>query len=90
MLLERLGATENAILAGTLARGVTRIWNPHIRPEVLDLIVLLTNMNAKIRVFGQEHTEVTGVDDLSGTEHRGDGREYGADHLAGRDGHYAG
>lgn len=63
------GATENAILAGTLARGVTRIWNPHIRPELLDLISLLTRMGAKIRVFGQEHIEVTGVEGLSGAEH---------------------
>lgn len=63
------GATENAILAGTLARGVTRIWNPHIRPEILDLISLLTRMGAKIRVFGQEHIEVTGVEGLSGAEH---------------------
>ena len=63
------GATENAILAGTLARGVTRIWNPHIRPEIHDLIALLTRMGAKIHVFGQEHIEVTGVEGLSGAEH---------------------
>ena len=64
------GATENAILSATLARGVTRIWNPHMRPEILDLIALLTRMGAKIRVFGQEHVEVTGVDGLTGAEHR--------------------
>ncbi|MBK1674778.1 MULTISPECIES: UDP-N-acetylglucosamine 1-carboxyvinyltransferase [Ectothiorhodospira] len=64
------GATENAILSATLACGVTRIWNPHIRPEILDLIALLRRMGAKIRVFGQEHVEVTGVEDLAGAEHR--------------------
>ena len=63
------GATENAILAGSLARGVTRIWNPHIRPEILDLIALLRKMGAQIRVFGQEHIEVTGVEALGGAEH---------------------
>lgn len=63
------GATENAILAATLARGTTRIWNPHIRPEILDLISLLRKMGAKIRVFGQEHIEVQGVEGLSGAEH---------------------
>ncbi|ABM61538.1 UDP-N-acetylglucosamine 1-carboxyvinyltransferase [Halorhodospira halophila] len=63
------GATENAILCGTLARGVTRIWNPHIRPEILDLIELLRKMGAHIRVFGQEHIEVTGVEGLGGAEH---------------------
>lgn len=64
------GATENALIASTLAEGVTRIWNPHIRPEILDLVALLSAMGAEIRVFGQEHIEVTGVEALSGAEHR--------------------
>ncbi len=64
------GATENAILAGSLARGTTRIWNPHIRPEILDLIALLRRMGAKIRVFGQEHIEIVGSEGLHGAEHR--------------------
>ena len=68
--LRSTGATENAILCGTLARGVTRVWNPHSRPEILDLIALLRSMGAKIRVFGQEHIEIVGVDSLNGTEHR--------------------
>ena len=63
------GATENALLVGSLARGVTRIWNPHVRPEILDLIALLRKMGARIRVFGQEHIEVTGVEALGGAEH---------------------
>uniref|UniRef100_C6DZV6 UDP-N-acetylglucosamine 1-carboxyvinyltransferase n=1 Tax=Geobacter sp. (strain M21) TaxID=443144 RepID=C6DZV6_GEOSM len=63
------GATENAIICGTLASGVTRIWNPHIRPEILDLIHLLQSMGASIRVFGQEHIEVTGVEQLHGAKH---------------------
>ena len=67
--LRSTGATENAILCGTLARGVTRIWNPHIRPEILDLIAMLRRMGAKIRVFGQEHIEVTGVEALTGAQH---------------------
>lgn len=68
--LRSTGATENAILCGTLACGVTRVWNPHIRPEILDLIALLRSMGAKIRVFGQEHIEITGVEGLHGAEHR--------------------
>lgn len=63
------GATENAILAGTLAKGVTRIWNPHIRPEIMDLVAMLRTMGAKIRVFGQEHIEVTGMADLGDVAH---------------------
>lgn len=68
--LRSTGATENAILCGTLAKGVTRIWNPHIRPEILDLISLLRKMGAQIRIFGQEHIEVTGVEGLQGAEHQ--------------------
>jgi len=64
------GATENAILAGSLARGTTRIWNPHIRPEILDLVTILNGMGARIQVFGQEHIEITGVDQLRGVKHK--------------------
>ncbi|MDP1542358.1 MAG: UDP-N-acetylglucosamine 1-carboxyvinyltransferase [Polycyclovorans sp.] len=63
------GATENAILCATLAKGVTRIWNPHIRPEILDLVSLLSKMGAKISVYGQEHIEVVGVEGLHGADH---------------------
>ena len=68
--LRSTGATENAILCGTLAKGLTRIWNPHIRPEILDLIALLNKMGARIRVFGQERIEIIGVEGLHGAEHQ--------------------
>ena len=64
------GATENAIIVSCLAKGLTRIWNPHIRPEIIDLINMLNSMGAKIKVFGQEQIEVEGVDGLLGTKHR--------------------
>lgn len=70
LAMRSTGATENAIICGTLAKGVTRVWNPHIRPEILDLIAMLRSMGAKIRVFGQEHIEITGVEGLQGTEHQ--------------------
>ncbi len=63
------GATENAIISATLAKGTTRVWNPHIRPEILDLIKFLNRMGAKIKVYGQEHIEITGVDGLNGCTH---------------------
>lgn len=68
--LRSTGATENAILCGTLARGITRIRNPHIRPEILDLIAMLRAMGADIRVFGQDHIEICGAEGLRGTRHR--------------------
>ncbi|MCV6598339.1 MAG: UDP-N-acetylglucosamine 1-carboxyvinyltransferase [Mangrovicoccus sp.] len=69
LALRSTGATENAILAGSLARGITRIWNPHIRPEILDLIALLRKMGAQITVYGQEHIEIIGSEALSGADH---------------------
>ncbi|MDB4254671.1 UDP-N-acetylglucosamine 1-carboxyvinyltransferase [bacterium] len=68
--LRSTGATENAIICGTLAKGTTRIWNPHIRPEIIDLVALLRKMGAKISIFGQEHIEIIGVEGLHGAEHR--------------------
>ena len=64
------GATENAILCASLARGDTRIWNPHIRPEILDMIAMLRQMGADIRVQGQESILVRGSERLGGVQHR--------------------
>ncbi len=63
------GATENGILCGTMARGTTRIWNPHIRPEILDLIDMLSKMGAQIEVRGQESIIVEGSEGLIGCSH---------------------
>ena len=63
------GATENAIICGCLAKGITTVWNPHVRPEVLDLIALLNKMGARITVFGQQRIEIEGVDALHGASH---------------------
>lgn len=63
------GATENAILCGTLALGKTTLWNPHIRPEILDLVDMLNDMGAHIRIFGQRCVEIDGVDHLHGVRH---------------------
>lgn len=63
------GATENSILCASLARGTTTIWNPHIRPEIMDLIDMLNKMGANIKVFGQKSIVIQGVDKLSGVKH---------------------
>ena len=63
------GATENALLIATLASGRTRIFNPHIRPEILDLIKFLNSMGANIHVYGQERIEINGVQSLKGSYH---------------------
>jgi len=63
------GATENAVICATLAKGLTTVWNPHIRPEILDLIRMLRDMGAKINVHGQKCIEIEGVDHLRGVKH---------------------
>ena len=68
--LRSTGATENALLAAVLARGTTRIWNPHVRPEILDLVALLAAMGADIEVRGQESIVVRGREGLAGAHHR--------------------
>lgn len=64
------GATENALILASLASGTTRIWNPHVRPEILDLISMLRTLGVEIRVFGQEHFEVIGQRQLGPAKHR--------------------
>lgn len=63
------GATENSIICGVLAKGRTTIWNPHIRPEIMDLVKFLKKCGAEISVFGQERIVVEGVGKLSGCRH---------------------
>ncbi|ERM80695.1 UDP-N-acetylglucosamine 1-carboxyvinyltransferase [Rhodonellum psychrophilum GCM71 = DSM 17998] len=63
------GATENSIICGSLAEGTTTIWNPHIRPEIMDLIDMLNKMGAKIKVYGQKCIVVEGVKKLNGVKH---------------------
>lgn len=67
--LRSTGATENTIIAASLAEGKTTLYNPHIRPEIMDLIDMLNKMGAKIKVFGQKCIEIEGVETLSGTKH---------------------
>lgn len=68
--LRSTGATENALLAGSLARGRTTLWNPHIRPEILDLCEFLRKMGATIQVNGQESIVIDGATQLDGVVHR--------------------
>ncbi len=63
------GATENSIICASMAYGKTTIWNPHIRPEIIDLIEMLTKMGANITVYGQKCIVVEGVNELNGVKH---------------------
>ena len=62
-------ATENILMAATLAKGNTTIYNAAQEPEVSDLINCLNAMGAKITGFGTSTLEIEGVDDLSGVSY---------------------
>jgi UDP-N-acetylglucosamine 1-carboxyvinyltransferase len=63
------GATENAIICASLANGKSTIWNPHIRPEIIDLIDMMCKMGAEIKVYGQKCIVVNGVEALTSVKH---------------------
>lgn len=64
-----VGATENLMMAATLTRGTTQIINAALEPEVLDLIVVLKKMGAKISILPPATIEIEGVEDLHPIEH---------------------
>lgn len=65
-----VGATENVMMAATLAEGVTIIDNAAKEPEVVDLANFLSSMGAKIEGAGTSTIVVEGVKGLDGTRYR--------------------
>ena len=64
-----VGATENALMAATLARGTTEIRNAAREPEIADLARCLRAMGAQISGEGTSIITVQGVDSLTGATH---------------------
>jgi len=64
-----VGATENLMMAATLARGDTVIRNAAREPEVVDLANCLRKMGARILGAGSSKVEISGVGSLEGGEH---------------------
>ena len=62
-------ATENIVMAATLAKGTTTINNAAQEPEVTDLIYCLKKMGAKISGENTSTLVVQGVDHLSGIDY---------------------
>lgn len=65
-----VGATENLLMAATLARGTTVLNNAAREPEVIDLARCLTSMGARIQGVGTDRLEIEGVDRLHGATHQ--------------------
>ncbi|HQT88792.1 MAG TPA: UDP-N-acetylglucosamine 1-carboxyvinyltransferase [Acidiphilium sp.] len=65
-----VGATENLLLAASLAEGQTVLVNAAREPEISDLIACLTAMGADIAGVGTDRLVVNGVGALHGARHR--------------------
>ena len=64
-----VGATENALMAATLAKGTTVLKNVAREPEIVDLARCLRKMGAQIEGEGSATIEIQGVDRLHGATH---------------------
>ena len=64
-----VGATQNIMMAATLAEGTTTIENVAREPEIVDLANFLNRMGAKVVGAGTESIRIEGVTELTGAEH---------------------
>ena len=68
--LPSVGATENLMMAGTLAEGTTIIENAAKEPEIEELATVLNKMGARIGGAGRGMVTIEGVGGLHGVSHR--------------------
>jgi UDP-N-acetylglucosamine 1-carboxyvinyltransferase len=64
-----VGATENALMAATLAKGTVVLKNAAREPEIVDLARCLRRMGAQIDGEGTSTITIQGVDRLGGATH---------------------
>ena len=69
MRMASVGATENFIMAATLANGTSVLKNAAKEPEIVDLVKCLRSMGAQIAGEGSSTVEIQGVETLGGTTH---------------------
>ncbi len=64
-----VGATENIMMAATLAKGTTTIENAAEEPEIVDLANFLNKMGARVKGAGTDTVKIEGVESLHATSH---------------------
>ncbi|MBQ3924629.1 MAG: UDP-N-acetylglucosamine 1-carboxyvinyltransferase [Firmicutes bacterium] len=64
-----VGATENIVMAATLAEGVTVLENAAQEPEIVDLCNYLNKMGARIKGAGTDTIKIEGVEKLHSAKH---------------------
>jgi len=67
--LPSVGATENLMMAASLAQGKTVIENAAQEPEITELATVLNKMGAKIKDAGSNTLTIEGVNQLGGVSH---------------------
>ena len=65
-----VGATENIMMASTLAKGKTIIENAAMEPEIFDLADCLNKMGAKIKIKNNGIIQIDGVNRLVTSSHK--------------------
>ncbi|PZX14606.1 MULTISPECIES: UDP-N-acetylglucosamine 1-carboxyvinyltransferase [Celeribacter] len=69
MRFPSVGATENFLMAASLAKGTSVLENAAREPEIVDLADCLNKMGAQIEGAGTSRIEIQGVDRLNGATH---------------------
>ena len=64
-----VGATENIMMAASLAQGTTYIENAALEPEIVDLANFMNSMGARITGAGSNVIKIEGVEKLSSTDY---------------------
>ncbi|HDJ6043579.1 TPA: UDP-N-acetylglucosamine 1-carboxyvinyltransferase [Staphylococcus aureus] len=64
-----VGATQNIIMAASLAKGKTLIENAAKEPEIVDLANYINEMGGRITGAGTDTITINGVESLHGVEH---------------------
>jgi UDP-N-acetylglucosamine 1-carboxyvinyltransferase len=65
-----VGATENIMMAATMAKGQTMIQNAAKEPEIIDLANFLNEMGANVKGAGTDTIRINGVDHMKGAKHQ--------------------
>ncbi|MBU4945751.1 UDP-N-acetylglucosamine 1-carboxyvinyltransferase [Staphylococcus aureus] len=66
---QSVGATQNIIMAASLAKGKTLIENAAKEPEIVDLANYINEMGGRITGAGTDTITINGVESLHGVEH---------------------
>ncbi len=69
MRFASVGATENFVMAASLAKGTSVLKNAAREPEIVDLVSCLRKMGAQIEGEGTSEITIQGVDRLHGATH---------------------